>query len=47
MFYGTKCWVVKHQHVHKMSVEEIRILRWMCGHTRKDMIRNKDIRGKV
>ncbi|KAM2752269.1 hypothetical protein EV2_001336 [Malus domestica] len=47
MLYGTKCWAVKHQHVHKMGVAEMRILRWMCGHTRKDKIRNEDIRGKV
>ncbi|KAM1519454.1 hypothetical protein ACFX1Z_022250 [Malus domestica] len=47
MLYGTECWAVKHQHVHKMGVAEIRMLRWMCGHTRKDKIRNEDIRGKV
>ncbi|TQD68542.1 hypothetical protein C1H46_045925 [Malus baccata] len=23
------------------------MLRWMCGHTRKDKIRNEDIQGKV
>ncbi|KAM1159490.1 hypothetical protein ACFX19_033225 [Malus domestica] len=47
MLYGTECWAVKHQHVHKMGVAKIRMLRWMCGHTRKDKIRNEDIRGKV
>ncbi|KAM2360015.1 hypothetical protein ACFXTH_002458 [Malus domestica] len=47
MLYGTECWVVKHQHVHKMGVAEMRMLRWMCGHTRKDKIRNEDIQGKV
>ncbi|KAM1446895.1 hypothetical protein ACFXTO_006053 [Malus domestica] len=47
MLYGTECWAVKHQHVHKMGVAEMRMLRWMCGHTRKDKIRNEDIRGKV
>ena len=30
-----------------MSVAEIRMFRLMCGHTRKDMIKNEDIRGKV
>ncbi|KAM1087435.1 hypothetical protein ACFX2J_012929 [Malus domestica] len=43
MLYGTECWVVKHQHVHKMGVEEMRMLRWMYGHTRKDKIRNENI----
>ena len=47
MLYGTECWAVKHQHVHKMGVAEMRMLRWMCGHTRKDKIRNEDIRGTV
>ena len=47
MLYGTECWAVKYQHVHKMGVVGMRMLRWMCGHTRKDKIRNEDIRGKV
>ncbi|KAM1511676.1 hypothetical protein ACFX1Z_023330 [Malus domestica] len=47
MLYGRECWVVKHQHVHKMGVAEMRMLRGMCGHTRKDKIGNEDIRGTV
>ncbi|KAM1208569.1 hypothetical protein ACFX2J_014210 [Malus domestica] len=47
MLYGTECWAVKHQHVHKMGVAEMRMLRGMFGHTRKDKIGNEDIRGKV
>ncbi|TQD93886.1 hypothetical protein C1H46_020500 [Malus baccata] len=45
--YDTECWAVKHQHVHKMCVAKMRMLRGMCGHTRKDKIGNEDIRGKV
>ncbi|KAL6554932.1 hypothetical protein OROGR_006190 [Orobanche gracilis] len=47
LLYGTECWAVKQCHVHKMSVAEMRMLRWMCGHTRKDRVRNEIIRTKV
>ncbi|XP_019263293.1 PREDICTED: uncharacterized protein LOC109241039 [Nicotiana attenuata] len=47
MLYGVECWPVKKSHVQKMSVAEMSMLRWMCGHTRKDKIRNKVIRDKV
>ncbi|XP_065855541.1 uncharacterized protein [Euphorbia lathyris] len=47
LLYGTECWAVKHCHIHKMSVAEMRMLRWMCGHTRKDRVRNEIIRRRV
>ncbi|XP_070007264.1 uncharacterized protein [Nicotiana sylvestris] len=47
MLYGTECWPVKNSHIQKMKVAEMRMLRWMCGHTRMDKIRNEDIREKV
>jgi hypothetical protein len=47
MMYGAECWATKGQHVQKMSVAEIWILRWICGHTRKDRIRNDDIKDKL
>ncbi|KAL6503731.1 hypothetical protein OROGR_025654 [Orobanche gracilis] len=47
LLYGTEYWAVKQWHVHKMSVAEMRMLRWMCGHTRKDRARNEIIRTKV
>jgi hypothetical protein len=47
MMYGAECWAIKGQHVQKMSVAEMRMLRWICGHTRKDKIRNDDIRDKL
>jgi len=47
MLYGAECWPVKKYHVQQMKVAEMRMLRWMCGHTRLDRIRNEVIRDKV
>lgn len=33
-----ECWPVKNSHVQKMNVAEIRMLRWMWGHTWRDRI---------
>ena len=43
MLYVIECWEVKKQHVSIMNVAEIRMLRWMCGKTRRDKIRNERI----
>ena len=47
MLYGSECWAIKRQQIYKMSVAEMRMLRWMSGHTRMDRIRNEVIRSKV
>lgn len=44
MLYGAKCWIANKQHIHKMSVVEMRLLRWMSSKTRNDRIRNESIR---
>ena len=47
MLYETECWVTKKQQVIKMSVAEMRMLRWMCGKTRNDRIRNANIHDMI
>ncbi|KAK9118568.1 hypothetical protein Scep_016661 [Stephania cephalantha] len=47
MLYGSECWAVKQQQLHKMNVAEMRMLRWMCGKTREDRIRNIEIQRQV
>jgi hypothetical protein len=47
MLYGAECWPTKKRHVQQLSVAEIRMLRWICGHTRRDRVRNDDIRERL
>jgi hypothetical protein len=47
MLYGLECWPTKRRHVQQLSVAEMRMLRWICGHTRRDRVRNEDIRDRV
>ncbi|XP_021725624.1 uncharacterized protein LOC110692850 [Chenopodium quinoa] len=47
LLYGTKCWASKKEHIKKMEVIEMRMLRWICGNTLRDRIRNEVIRKKV
>ena len=43
MLYGAECWPTKIPHVQQLSVIEMRMLRWIGGHTRIDRVRNDDI----
>ncbi|WMV58096.1 hypothetical protein MTR67_051481 [Solanum verrucosum] len=36
------CWPITNFHVQKMQVAKIKMLRWMCRHTRSSRIRNED-----
>ena len=47
MLYGAKCWPTKGRHVQQISVVEMCMLRWICGHTRSDRVRNDDIRDRL
>ena len=46
LLYGPECWPIKRFHIQRMRVAEIRMICWICGHTRLDKIRNEVIRAK-
>ena len=45
MMYGAETWPLKKTQKKKLEVEEMKMLRWMCGVTEMDKIRNERIRG--
>ena len=47
MLYGAECWSTKRRHVQQLSVAEMRMLRWFCGHTRRVRVWNEAIRERV
>jgi hypothetical protein len=47
MLYGAECWPTKSRHVQQLSVAEMRMLCWFCGHTRRDRVRNEETRDRV
>ena len=47
MLYGAECWSTKRRHVQQLSVAEMWMLRWFCGNTRRDRVRNEVIRDRV
>jgi hypothetical protein len=47
MLYRAECWPTKRRHVQQLSVAEMRMLRWICGNTRRYRVRNDDIRERL
>jgi hypothetical protein len=47
MLHGAECWAYKRRHFQQLSAAEMRMLRWICGHTRRDRVRNDDIRKRL
>ena len=47
MLYGGKCWPIKKAQVKQLLVAEMRMLRWICGHTLLDKIKSDVIRSRT
>ena len=47
LLYGTKCWPIKKVFEQRMEVTGLRMLRWMCGNTMMDKIRNQQFKEKL
>ena len=45
MLYGAETWATTRGKKARLEVNEMRMLIWMCGVTRRDKIRNEHIRG--
>ncbi|XP_061723665.1 uncharacterized protein LOC133529880 [Cydia pomonella] len=45
LLYGSECWPVKEDNVHKLHTMEMKMLRWSRGITRLDRVRNEYVRG--
>ena len=44
LMYGADTWALKKAQENKLEVAEMRMLRWMCGVTKLDKMRNERIR---
>ena len=44
LLYEAECWAIKKTQVQRLMVAEMRMIRWMCGYSRLDRIRNVVIR---
>nr|GEW71481.1 hypothetical protein [Tanacetum cinerariifolium] len=47
MLYGSECWPITKAHANMVEVAELRMLRWTCGKTMLDMIRNRVFRAEI
>ncbi|VDP30657.1 unnamed protein product [Heligmosomoides polygyrus] len=44
---GCECWALGRAQERQVHAAEMRMLRWACGWTRRDRVRNEDVRAVV
>ena len=47
LLYGSECWTLRASDSRAVQTAEMKMLRWSCGHTRLDKVRNDEIRMKM
>jgi hypothetical protein len=47
MLYGAECWPTKRRHVQQLGIAKMRMVRWICGHIRRDRVWNDYIRERL
>ena len=47
MLYSSETWATRKKDEDRIDVNEMRMLRWECGLTRRDKVRNEHIRGTL
>ena len=47
MLYGSECWPITKAQANRVEVAELRMLRWTCGKTLRDMIPNGVFRAEL
>jgi len=43
VLYGSELWPLKKTQVQRLMVVEMRMIKWMCGYTRIDRIKNGEV----
>ena len=47
MMYSSETWATKKKDEKRLDVVEMRMLRWQCGVTLRDKVRNEHLRGSL
>ena len=47
MLYGSETWALSAECLRRLEVNEMRMVRWMCGVSSRDRISNEELRARV